>query len=290
MKKNQSSSRTNPLRYFEYFLKKDSLELYVKSFFDNPINPSFKSNRKEGYIYYLRDSYSDDELPYVKLYFKQKLEKHLSIHFNASMSLIKERIDEIENTHKNANIYIERQLIKVDAIKKSIKYFEIYQLIIFEVLDKLKSNLLNLLEEESKPTISTKIKFYGKSFFDLKKEIKHSHLKKLYQVTSELDIIDDDITTEEEFIKVITLPNLPSKNFKIEFNKNNRIVVYYIKIISSLFNNLKPRTIQESKSFMNKNGKRFNENDINKVTNYFKDHDISKYEYIEKEILKILPK
>jgi len=290
MNTNINSSQTRPLRDIEHFLKKESFEAYEKGFFDNPINPSFKSNREEGYIYYLKDNYFNDEQPFVKLFFNEELEKNLLLQANISMSLINEKKDEIENTEKNANVYIDRQLIKVDEIKNSIKHFETYQPIIFNVLDKLKSNLLNLLEEEQKTTPSIKIKLYGKSFFDLKKDIKLRHLKKLYQITSELDIIDEDVVTEDEFIKVITLPKLPSENYKIIFNKNNIITVYYINIISSFFNDLKPRAIHKSQSFFNKQRKVLNENDINRVNSSLKKNGVSKYDYIKNEIEKILPK
>lgn len=298
MNSNNASSKTAPLRYFEYFLKKESLEAYEKRFFDNSINPSFESNKNEGYIYYLKDSYINDEESFVKLYFIEELEKHLVLQANISLSLINERKDEIENTEKNANIYIDRQLIKMDGIKNSINYFEIYQPVIFSVLEKLKKRLESYIDAEKKVqnTIKTNQSIGTKTFFGLKSRVKLKHLRKLYDSTSYLGIIDDDKISEQDFIQIFTSPKLPEENLKLIFNKDNRTTGYYIREISFLFNNLTPRLIQKSKSFYNKGNKLtlgnklLNEKDINKVYHFLRHNDTSKYENIRVEIEKIFPK
>ncbi|MFT4645940.1 MAG: hypothetical protein ACI8ZX_002363 [Planctomycetota bacterium] len=287
-----NSTKTNPLKYFEIFLKEKSFNAYEKRFFEFQINPSFKPNRAEGYIYYLKESYVNDEKPYVKLYFKEELKKQLILQVNISLSLINEKKDEIENTEKNANVYINRQLIKIVVIKNSINYSEIYQPIIFSVLEKLAKNIESYLEVEQRVanTIQNNNKIYSKSFFDLKEEIRLSHLRKLYDFTSSVDIIDDEIITQEEFIEIFTLPKLPNKNLKLSFNKDNITIASYLKKIAYLFNNLTPRAIHKSQTFFNKQGKVLNENDINRVNSSLKKNDTSKYDYIRIEIEKIFPK
>lgn len=285
------STKTNPLNYFKHFLQEEAFKSYEKSFFDFPINPTFKSNREEGYIQYLKESYKDNENPYVKLYFIEELEKHLTIQSKNSLKLIIDRKDEIENTEKNANIYINRQLTTIDEIQNSIKYFEIYQPVIFSVLERLYSKLQGYLDDNQKAAKRFKANKYssGKSFFDLKDEIKVRHLSKLYDLTLELDIIDDEVINEQDFIEIFTCPKLPKENLKLIFNKDNRTVGFYLNIISDLFNNLTPRAIHKSKSFYNKRGKFFYENDINKVNNFLRKNNIEKYNYIKEEIRKIFP-
>jgi hypothetical protein len=288
-----NSTKTNPISYFEYFLREVTFKAYEKSFFENPVNPSFQSNREEGYIYYLKSSYNNEEKPYVKLYFKEELKKHLLLYYNISTSLISQRKDEIENTQKNANIYLERQLSKIDVIKKSIDYFESYQPLIFSVLEKLEKVLKNyIVTEQNFTNTNHKIKKvnYSRSFFDLKEKVKISHLRKLYDLTISLDIIDDEVINEEDFITIFQSTKLPNENLKLIFNKNNRVVGYYIKEISYLFKDLTPRKIDKSQSFINKRGKLFNENDINKVNNYLESNNTKKYNYIKNEIDKILHK
>ncbi|MDC1365072.1 hypothetical protein N8258_01500 [Algibacter sp.] len=213
------------------------------------------------------------------------------LYINIVLPLIHERKDEIENTEKNAIIYINKQLNKLELIKEKVDYFKAYQPIIFKVLGELEDHLKTLLEEESINKIkNTNIKISGRTFFDLKKEVKRRHLKKLYEVTVILNIVDDDLVTEEEFLNVFMLPTLPANNCKIIFNKNNRLSVYYLNIIASFFNDLKPSTISRSQSFLKKGGEALNDNQINNINSFLRKNDVSKYDYIKEDIEKILPK
>ena len=170
MNKQPSSTKVNPIKYIQYFLKEEVFIKHENDFYSLNVNPSFEAHRKEGYIYYFKDNYINDELPYVKLYFIKELEKKLIFQINISIALAKERKDEIENTSVNANIYINKQLKKIALLRDSINYSDKYKSIILKYIDRFEREFSILLEQGTKVPQKTKpsIRMGSRTFFDLK--------------------------------------------------------------------------------------------------------------------------
>lgn len=98
------------------------------------------------------------------------------------------------------------------------------------------------------------------SFFQCK-DLPRSFFVKLYEITYNLNLIDDVIVSEESFIDVLTSPRT-LVNSKIEFIKSNPIVAYYLKKVEPFFNNFNAVTIEESKWFYNKQNKQLKASDL----------------------------
>lgn len=151
-------------------------------------------------------------------------------------------------------------------------------------------NLLIFLDGKPPQDITNR-KISSITYFDLKKDVKPKHLRKLYDVTVLLNVIDDEMVSEEEFFNVLTLPQLPDSTNKILFNVNNRHAVYYLNTIAVYFNDFKPSKISRSQSFIKKNGvKHLNDNIINNINTFLKNNDVSKYKMISDAIEQIVPK
>jgi len=290
MKRIESSTKIQPLLFFEQFLKKESLSIFEKEFYEANINPSFKAYKELGYVEYIKDLYEDiGEVKPVKVVFLDVLENRLKVEFDLSVKYINLRREEIENIEKNSDIYLNQQIVKIDRLKKSLDSDYSNKSIIIEFLDKIRNYLSGLLGQKPFQNIRH-IKITGRTYFDLKDDIKVKHLKKLYDATVSLSIIDEDIVPMEDFINVLISPKLPDSKYKIIFNKDNRLSVYYLNLIAVLFNDLRPSIISRSKSFIKKGGNILDANHMNKINSFLNQNDTSKYSYIKKEIEQILPK
>lgn len=89
------------------------------------------------------------------------------------------------------------------------------------------------------------------SFFQVKSEITTSFFEKLYDVAISLDLIDDVETSEDLFIEVFTSAK-PKQTSKIKFIKPNLPIAFFLKEIEPFFDNFNSKTIEKSKSFLNK--------------------------------------
>ena len=111
-------------------------------------------------------------------------------------------------------------------------------------------------------------KFYNKvviqnntlSYFQYK-ELPVVFFEKLYDITIQLDLIDDIEIEERTFIDLLTLPKSKS-DIKVSFIKPNPIVAYYLKQIEPFFNNFNAITVEKSQSFINKQGKPLKSTDL----------------------------
>ncbi|WP_405211202.1 hypothetical protein [Dokdonia sp. Asnod2-E02] len=93
------------------------------------------------------------------------------------------------------------------------------------------------------------------------KELKRSFFEELYEVASNLNIIDDIVVEEDTFIDVFTTPRQNEKLFII-FRSPNYIVTHFLEEIGIFFFNLNGKTIGDSKMFLNKSQKPFTANDL----------------------------
>ncbi|MHB1107917.1 MAG: hypothetical protein ACYCZ2_16300 [Lutibacter sp.] len=99
------------------------------------------------------------------------------------------------------------------------------------------------------------------SIFQPKPEIKRSFFKKLYNLSIDLDLIDDTIVYEDVFLDVFTSAK-PQKDSKIIFIKSNPLAAHFLKEIEIFFNNFNAVTIEKSECFVNKQNKVLKSTDL----------------------------
>lgn len=97
------------------------------------------------------------------------------------------------------------------------------------------------------------------AFFSPNDRLKSSFFKDLYELSYELNLIDDGEINEVDFIEVFTSPK-PQK--KIYFIQNNYVVAYFLKQIEIFFNSMTSTSIEKSKCFFNKQGKPITKQDL----------------------------
>ncbi|MBF0576379.1 hypothetical protein [Dysgonomonas sp. GY617] len=90
------------------------------------------------------------------------------------------------------------------------------------------------------------------SIFKVKPNIKRYIFKELYDLAIELEIVDDELISEIEFISTLTEYKT---NNTITFNCDNNVMICFLESISPLFYNLNSTSIAESKRFYTKQGK-----------------------------------
>ena len=177
-----TSTKVSPLLFFETFLKKGSVLEYKKQFYHYSINHSFVSNENEGYIEYIKDFYEDsEEVVPVKIKFKDRLRELIQLQYNISIRLSDERVNEIKNTEPNAKIYVNRQIQIMSTLRNEL-IFELEERDVFiDILDRLDGYFSNQLDLEKSELHITYIdsEIPGKTFFDLKKEFKAIHIRKI---------------------------------------------------------------------------------------------------------------
>ena len=78
MKVHPNSTKTNPILFFESFLKHKEVTIYEEHFYNTPKNPSFTTNKEEGYVEYFKDLYEGgEEVIPVRVYLKEDLKRKL---------------------------------------------------------------------------------------------------------------------------------------------------------------------------------------------------------------------
>lgn len=92
-------------------------------------------------------------------------------------------------------------------------------------------------------------------------QLKKSFFIELYDITLELDLIDDVETSEESFIDILMFSSTDVE-CKIKFIKANGIVSHYLKSIECFFENFTPISIQKSGKFYNKQNKILTSTDL----------------------------
>ena len=289
----QNSTKFKPLQFFETFLKKQNLEEYERVFYNYPINASQTCNLEDGYIEYLLDSYVNEPVKLQRIYFRTRLESLLKNNLALTISLIEEREVELNYQNIKDDIFIERQIIKVLRIKNLITKEQNNYKSIIEVVNMLEEFIIKKRILPQSTLKSPKLKF-SKSYFNLQEKVSPKHLKRLYSISVQHEIIDRFSISEEDFLNIFTSAILPSENYKFTFYSDNRSAVVYLKAIKPLFKNLTASRIEESKTFYTKQGKNkdsklLNANDFYKVNNFLKNSTSSKYNSLEEDVKSCFP-
>lgn len=292
------STKLKPLLFFETFINNEKLTEYETIFYGDWGNPSQTSSKQEGFIEYIKDFYTENRIENVtiikqsktKEYFSVSLSKLLYANVSISIAFIEKANLKLEYLNIKSDTYLLRQLIKIQNLKDSINENMLCQDIIKEVLYALQKKI-RAISKLSVKFEKKNLRLTNSTYFEVKPITKKSTLKKVYYIAIELDIIDDEMVSENEFLNVLMSSNPSLENNKIKFKANNQVSTLFIDLISNLFEKLTHSQISKSKSFNNKNGKTLNQQDLDTAKNRYikKLYQDSKLIMIQNSIQKIIP-
>lgn len=144
----------------------------------------------------------------------------------------------------------------IEYIKKTINYIENNEselLLKFPICTKPLEEITLYLSKKYKINFETNTNFnINESLFKVKSGILKRKFEKLYDITIEHGIIDDELISQETFISVFIDKETKEK---ITFNCKNGLTMMYLDTISVLFDNLTGKSIQNSSRFYTKGGK-----------------------------------
>ncbi|TGD57525.1 hypothetical protein [Flavobacterium humi] len=154
----------------------------------------------------------------------------------------------------------------IEYIKATISYIENSEsklLQKFPVCKKPFEEIILYLNEKYKINFDTNISpKINESLFKIKSGISKSQLIKLYDITIKYEIIDDESISEETFISVFIDKETDEK---IVFNSKNGLTMKYLETISSLFDNLTGKSIENSSRFYTKGKTLISQSNYNKA-------------------------
>ena len=288
----KSSTKKQPIFFFETFLNKESLAAYKDHFYKDYINPSQKKNLSQGYIEYNKDYYENEESLKVIEYFEVRLKNLLEREAKVSYRLLYERKLAKEYDEVFKNDFINHRISDLDIILERAKKLSSKDLII-SILNKLREKMNQLrypsnpipFRSESKTSIGSENPYFG-----LKFEIRKRHLKKFYHELVIIDMIDNEDVSENNFLAVFTSSNPSLIDDNIIFNKDNYHVMALFQFLEPYFDQLKHSRIDKSKSFFSKNAQNpMSQTSLDTNKHRFKSKDISEYKIIQDAILRAMP-
>lgn len=167
---------------------------------------------------------------------------------------IKEKLAYLKNISDQklylSNIFDDLKILleKVNSSNNE-KQHKIIEGNLLEILGNLKHIYKNIIKKHSCFIYLNKSKY--SSFFQCK-DIKRSFFGKLYDVTLDLDLIDDIEIKEVDFINAFTASKPQILKDKIKFDRETPIIVYYFLAIEPFFFNLNAKSIESSQVFITK--------------------------------------
>ena len=289
-----SISKNTPLTYFDNLLESNTL----KSRKDIAINSRVEKygslvesvDYEKGIVSYI-DMFINDSQDLIEATTAYSFASDFTKEVIKESKKAKETIDnlvlEINIKGNNANQFLISQVnhltILVEKSKVTypkLKFIEVtIQNIITYLVDRY-----SLKESYKKRNLTINTKY---SYFDIKAEVKPSLLEQLYDVSVDLEIIDDEIITEDTFMNVLSV-NPTISNEVIIFKCNNELAAHFINCIQPLFNNLTIAQINKSKSFINKNNKTLNQADLDNANKRLRKKSSTKITRITNHISRIL--
>ena len=287
-------SNTTPLNYFDTLLESNNLKFRK----DTAINEIIERygglvksvDYKKGEVDYIA-VFSDGSPEPIEAMATYSFANEFTAEVIKKAEETKQSIDstvlEINKNGNNANQFLISQIKHLSILADKSK--NIYPKLTF-IEDAIRNTITYLVDRYSlkESYKKTKISVTPKSsFFDIKSGVKMSLLEQLYDVAVDLEIIDDEMVTEEIFINVLT-GNPTASNEVLIFKCNNRIATHFINCINSLFNNLTASRIEKSKSLIGKNGNAFTQQGMDNINSFLKHNTSSKIERITSYISRVL--
>lgn len=253
---------TNPLLKFYYDIAfGDKIKEVQNSFIGNPY---FKKN---GYSFYkpteeyVKDEMVEDGSDPVFVTDSINKKRFFEIQLNREKGKVFNEFDNTQFSKEElSNFLSELKVIYEELDKNQMENFnfrEITKQDLKLIINRVKKTYKDILPFHSAYTILKTLNT-DESFFKVK-DVSINCFKELYEATWKLELIDDVITSEDDFLNVLTSSRPTSE---IQFIKPNPHIAYYLKKIQSFFYDLKPTTIQKSLAFKNKNGKNLSSQDI----------------------------
>lgn len=259
-------SNLNILKDLENFLSYDNIESLKRSFISSCVeydNNPISSDQELGIFEY----HGDVELSTNTFKFENDLKKTL----DSRVVLLKVQIDELILSISSS----EKRKLEAN-LKSTLQYIEKKErklLSKFTVCKDAIDQITYYLESKYNFDIKNSITLNSQeSLFKIKAGIKKSIFAKLYDLTIASEFIDDEFTSEESFLSV--LRDKETKQ-RITFTSKNSVTVLYLETIKTLFDNLKPTTIEESGRFITKN------KSILTASNYYKSKSNAKNQDIK---------
>jgi hypothetical protein len=162
----------------------------------------------------------------------------------------------------------------IEYIKTTIKYIEnreIQLFLKFPVCKKPSEEITFYLVNKYNIDIVNNItSLNNESLFKVKSGISGKKFNKLYDITINHNIIDNEFISEETFVSVLLDKDTDEK---IIFNCKNGLTMMYLKTISVLFDNMKGKSIENSGRFRTKTGSLISETNFNKAKTSISDDD-----------------
>ena len=281
------STTESPLEFFNQLLFFDGLKLVIGSFHtENTFTKGYKFINEENREFSFTAWVNKDDITDIvdsDKFFKKVLK------FNAinSLHLLSEKLEKLQDEEKK--LFVVKQLNEINSyllkIKKTekIQNEEFIQEELIHLVKEIyfKFNSLQIRHKLFDTIISPRTP--ANSYFHCK-EFPRSFYKKLFDITSNLLLIDDTETSEDDFINILTTNNPLLINSKIQFTKNNYLVSYFLRAIEPFFENLNFTSVESSKCFYNKQNKLLNEGDLSTALSRGKDKNLSDKAAIEETL------
>ncbi|KJD33993.1 hypothetical protein PK35_04455 [Tamlana nanhaiensis] len=288
-------TKDNPLYYFIKLIESDTLKTQrdkALNDFKDYVGGYFKSiDYDKGIIEYWQfdnfNSIDDKKMDLGTYSFKESFPKIIDKESKLAKKKIDDIVLEINKNGNNANQFLITQLKHLNILAEKSKFVYPKLKFIESALESIISYLVDrysLRESYKKRSSDFPTKF---SFFDIKPSIKSVLVESLYDSSVDLEIIDDEIVSEETFINVLT-GNPTASDEAIIFKCNNELAAHFINCIQPLFNNLSVAQIDKSKSFINKNMKVLNQADLDNANKRLRKKTSPKLERITYHITRML--
>lgn len=283
------STIESPFEFYNQILFYNGIKLIEESFyFQNPYTEGYKFYNEignfTGWIKTLPDSV---DVLNLSTYFV----KALKVNSAESLNLLEGKIESLDNPYKKD--FLKNQLDHIQSFhlkiskSKDLKYSNVIE----EELEILVKDIFfkfNSLQVRHKlfDKINAPKKLIS-SFFQCK-EYPLEFYSKLYDLTSNLLLIDETETFEEDFITILTSSNPENDLCQIQFTKNNYVISYYLRKLEPFFDNLNFNTIELSKSFYNKQNKLLTASDLSASLSRGKDKALATKKSIDNALLSLI--
>lgn len=280
------STTESPLEFFNQLLFFDGLKLVLNSFYtENTFTQGYRFiNVENSNIIFTAWVNKDDisDMIHIEHYLVKVLKFNTKLAFDSlNKSIVKMEETEAKKFLAHQLNLLDSLVVKYDTDKNNT-HPEIRTELISIISDiNIRYSHYHLIHKAFRKLTNNPDSIF--SYFQVKSEITTSFFEKLYDITIDLDLIDDVETSEDLFIEVFTNAK-PEPENKIRFIKANAFIAFYLKEIEDFFDNFNSATIEKSRSFLNKQGKILTSTDLYTALSRNKDKNSNDFIKIQKEI------
>jgi hypothetical protein len=280
------STTESPLEFFNQLLFFDGLKLVLKSFYtENAFTHGYRFLNVENSNSIFTAWVKNDDITNM-IHIERYLEKVLKLNSKLAFDSLNKSLAKMEELEAKKFLIHQLNLLYSLIVKydtdENNTHPEIRTELISIISDiNIRFSHYNLTHKAFRKLTNNHDSVF--SFFQVKSEITASFFEKLYDVATSLDLIDDVETSEDLFIEVFTSAK-PEPESKIKFIKPNLPIAFFLKEIEPFFDNFNSRTIEKSRSFLNKQGKVLTSTDLYTALSRNKDKQNNDFIKIQNEI------